>query len=157
MIKGKQLINTTRTTSGLNAHWVPVVTLDDLDDVHRPSRSGWSCVKKRIYWVDSFTEKSPRTFVRGHILVCLQSFPRNTRVPSAFLHSLTPRPMENHWQGVILYTLPPHWTHAMQMCPHASISGSNAYAVFLFTISVVCNCVTEAMPGQILLARPTNH
>ena len=107
--------------------------------------------------MDSFTERSPRTFVRGHVLVCLQSFPRDARVPSAFLHSLTPRPMETHWQGVILYTLPPHWTHAMQMCPPASISGSDAYAVFLFTINVVCNCVTEAMPGHILLGRPTNH
>ena len=45
--------------------------------------------------------------------------------------------MENRWQGVLLYTLPTRWTQAMQMCPPAPISGSNAHAVFLLTYNVV--------------------
>ena len=109
--------------------------------------------------MDSFTGKTPRTFVRGLTLVRLQLFSGNACVPGAFLHSLhgTPRPMENRWQGVILYTLPTHCTQAMQMFHFAPISGSKAHAVFLLTYNVVWIGTTEAMPGHILIERPTKH
>ena len=51
---------TTRTTSGVNAHRVSVVTLDDLDDVHRTSRSGWRCfVEGGSTWWTVLLEKRP--------------------------------------------------------------------------------------------------
>ena len=114
---------TTITTSGLDAHRVPVVTLDNRDDAHRPGLYGcmvtgfsfFHCVaspfhsfvtirlhvlcETRYHWKDRLTEKGRHTHVRDLVPVYFQAFPGNTRVSGTFLHSLTPRPKQNIWLG----------------------------------------------------------
>ena len=78
---------TIRTTFGLNANRVPFVTLDDLADVHRPCRSGWSRVEGGSSGWTVLLEKRPARLsevLRLFVCSCFQG----TRVSP--VHSCIP-------------------------------------------------------------------